>query len=204
MAKSKKERLGLYKWFRENLTPPIDIEDIYKEVLHDLRVHGWEDLDPKKIDGLRLLIAAGKKIDLQPLDDLIASLEGVRKASVASSFEATMDQKTRKTVATSLRAAAAKLQAADSTMPEGVAKLVSDIAQFTQENDHNSGLHSLASKLPNRKWQRGIAGLIELQGAFGEAPPGADKIRQVIRDDLLKQAESKWGKEARDALYSAF
>jgi hypothetical protein len=34
---------------------------------------------------IALLIAAGKKIDLQPLDDLIASLEGVKKASAALS-----------------------------------------------------------------------------------------------------------------------
>lgn len=115
-----------------------------------------------------------------------------------------MDPNTRKQIAAALRAASTKLQAADSTMSKEIAKLFGEIAHFTDENDHNSALHSLASGLPNRKWQKGIAGLIELQDAFGEAPPGVDKIRQVILGELLKQAESKWGKEARDALYSAF
>jgi hypothetical protein len=37
---TKADKLGMYKWMRESLTPPIDIERIYESVLHKLRVHG--------------------------------------------------------------------------------------------------------------------------------------------------------------------
>lgn len=73
--RSKKEKLGYFKWMRGELADP-NVDEIHKYMEHYLRVHGWESVEPKQIDTLRLLLAAGKKIDLTGLDELVKSLGG--------------------------------------------------------------------------------------------------------------------------------
>ena len=82
--------------------------------------------------------------------------------------------------------------------------LVADIEKLTDENAHTYSVLRLAEFLKNKKSINILKAINTLHDLYGSMPEQLIDLRGFERQELLKQVESKFGKDIRNRINSAF
>jgi hypothetical protein len=78
------------------------------------------------------------------------------------------------------------------------------IAQLTDDNNHTEAVVELAKFVANKKYVTILAAITTISKLEGDIPLQLVMYRSEIRRELLKQVQSKYGKEAVELISKAY
>ncbi len=78
------------------------------------------------------------------------------------------------------------------------------IEKMTDRNDHTGSVLALANAMGNKPMVKAIQAIVTIQDFYGHMPDGLSKVRDDMRNQLLRYAKQSWSKENYDRLRMAF
>jgi hypothetical protein len=80
-------------------------------------------------------------------------------------------------------------------------KLVTDVQEFTSNNDHNEARLEIAKFFKFKKFEKLFNAMITIQTELNNMPESAIKLRNEITNSMLKAIEQNFGKDIKDQIY---